>query len=194
MSWALISARLLLSQLIRSRPRCYSLDASTFKQNLVNLLFPSSSFAEASSIDRYSIHTTSRIGFHTVEDWLLQRRARELYLPAHLHHCSEFWMLLPALWQELHRTHVSSIMKSLHWLPIAYRIHFKLSVLMHGVHNGTSPSYLTDTTTRSRHCQDIVSFVQQWRLNMTSLAPGQNLETELSLLLDSASETLFPPT
>ena len=45
------------------------------------------------------------------------------------------------------RTNVSGIMKSLHWLQIAYRIRFKLSVLMHGVHNGTSPSYLTDTTT-----------------------------------------------
>ena len=45
------------------------------------------------------------------------------------------------------RTHVSGIMKSLHWLPIAYRICFKLCVPMHGVHNGTSPSYLTDKTT-----------------------------------------------
>ena len=45
------------------------------------------------------------------------------------------------------RTLASGIMKSLHWLLIAYRIHFKLSVLMHGVHNGTSPSYLMDTIT-----------------------------------------------
>ena len=45
------------------------------------------------------------------------------------------------------RAHVSGITKSLHWLPIAYRIRLKLCVLMHGVHNGTSPSYLTDTTT-----------------------------------------------
>ena len=35
----------------------------------------------------------------------------------------------------------------LHWLPIAYRIRFKLGVLMHDVHNGTSASYLTDTIT-----------------------------------------------
>ena len=42
-------------------------------------------------------------------------------------------------------THVCGLMKSLHWLPIAYRFCFKLSV--HGVHNGTSPSYLTNTTT-----------------------------------------------
>ena len=33
---------------------------------------------------------------------------------------------------------------------------------MHGVHNGTSPSYLTDATTPIRNWQDIVSFVQQW--------------------------------
>ena len=31
------------------------------------------------------------------------------------------------------RTNVSGIMKSLHWLPIAYWIRFKLSVLMHGL-------------------------------------------------------------
>ena len=45
------------------------------------------------------------------------------------------------------RTHVSGIINSLHCLPIAYRIRFKLNVLMHGVHNGTSHLYLTDTTT-----------------------------------------------
>ena len=51
------------------------------------------------------------------------------------------------------RTHVSGIIKSLHWLPIRYRIRLKLSVLMHGVQTLTSPSYLTDTTKhRSCHC------------------------------------------
>ena len=74
-------------------------------------------------------------------------------------------------------THVSGIMKLLHWLPIAYRIRFKLCVLMHGVHNGTSPSYLTDTTTP-------ISSLPGYR---------QHLETELSLLLDRASGMLFTP-
>ena len=46
------------------------------------------------------------------------------------------------------RAHVTGIMKSLHWLPIAYRIRFKLCVLMFSVNNGTSPQYLSDTTTR----------------------------------------------
>ena len=58
-------------------------------------------------------------------------------------------------------THVSGIIKSLHWLPISYWIRFKLCVLKHGVHNGTSPLYPTDTTTPISSLQDIVSFVQQ---------------------------------
>ena len=45
------------------------------------------------------------------------------------------------------RTDVSDIIKSVHWLPISYRARFKFCVLMHGVHNGTSHFYLTDTTT-----------------------------------------------
>ena len=45
------------------------------------------------------------------------------------------------------RTHIGDIMKSLHWLPIAYQIQFKLCVLMHSVDNRTSPSYLMETTT-----------------------------------------------
>ena len=43
--------------------------------------------------------------------------------------------------------HVSGIMRSLHWLPIAYRIRFKLCVLVHGIVNGRSPSYLEDSMT-----------------------------------------------
>ena len=45
--------------------------------------------------------------------------------------------------------HTSEMMRSLHWLPIAFRIRFKLCVLMHGVVNGRSPAYLSDTITRT---------------------------------------------
>ena len=44
------------------------------------------------------------------------------------------------------RTNVNSVIKSLHWLPIASRIRFKLSLLMHGVNNGTSQAYPSDIT------------------------------------------------
>ena len=43
--------------------------------------------------------------------------------------------------------HVGNIMRSLHWLPIAYCIRFKLCLLMHAVNNGTGPAYITDITT-----------------------------------------------
>ena len=42
-------------------------DASTYKSDLVILVIQSSSFAKPSCINRYSIRTTSSVGFHTVE-------------------------------------------------------------------------------------------------------------------------------
>ena len=42
---------------------------------------------------------------------------------------------------------ISDVMRSLHWLPIEYRIRYKLCLLMHAVHNGTSPAYIVDITT-----------------------------------------------
>ena len=37
------------------------------------------------------------------------------------------------------RDHVTEHMKHLHWLPIQFRIKFKLCVLMHGAMRGQSP-------------------------------------------------------
>ena len=42
---------------------------------------------------------------------------------------------------------VGDVMRSLHWLPIAYRIRFKLCLLMHAVNNCTGPAYIADITT-----------------------------------------------
>ena len=39
-------------------------------------------------------------------------------------------------------------MRSLHWLPVAYRIRFRLCLMMYAVYNGTSPFHIADTTTR----------------------------------------------
>ena len=44
-------------------------------------------------------------------------------------------------------THVSGILRELHWLPVTYRIRYKLCVLMFRVNEGTAPSYIADTTT-----------------------------------------------
>ena len=92
------------------------------------------------------------------------------------------------------RTYISGIMKSLHQHPIAYQIRFKLmhGVLMHGVHNGTSPLYLTDTTTPisslPEHRQLRSAMTTEYDIPRTRT----NLEKKLSLLLDLANGTLCP--
>lgn len=45
------------------------------------------------------------------------------------------------------RDHVSSALRELHWLPVQYRITYKLCLLMHLIHIGRSPSYITDLVT-----------------------------------------------
>ena len=42
------------------------------------------------------------------------------------------------------RYHVKPALKQLHWLPVVYRIQYKLCLLMYHVHFGTAPQYLTD--------------------------------------------------
>jgi hypothetical protein len=45
------------------------------------------------------------------------------------------------------RDHVTPALQQLHWLPISYRITYKLCVLMHQVHTGHCPSYLSNLVT-----------------------------------------------
>ena len=45
------------------------------------------------------------------------------------------------------RDHVSPTLRNLHWLPVNYRISYKLSYLMHLVHTGQAPSYLANSVT-----------------------------------------------
>ena len=45
------------------------------------------------------------------------------------------------------RDHITPVLQSLHWLPIKFRIIYKLCVLMHLVRVGRSPAYLSDMMT-----------------------------------------------
>ena len=45
------------------------------------------------------------------------------------------------------RDHVSPALLELHWLPLYYRIQFKLGLLMYMAHNGQSPMYISDALT-----------------------------------------------
>ncbi len=40
--------------------------------------------------------------------------------------------------------HISPILATLHWLPIPYRVYFKLLILVYKVLHNLAPSYLTD--------------------------------------------------
>jgi len=42
------------------------------------------------------------------------------------------------------RDHITSALKTLHWLPVVYRVRFKLCVLVHGVFYCYGPTYLAD--------------------------------------------------
>ena len=46
------------------------------------------------------------------------------------------------------RDHVTSSLHELHWLPIRYRIIFKLCLMLHNAHVGRSPRYIIDTLSR----------------------------------------------
>ena len=41
--------------------------------------------------------------------------------------------------------HVTPTLIQLHWLPVSYRIRFKLCCLVHAIHYGRRPAYLTET-------------------------------------------------
>ena len=43
--------------------------------------------------------------------------------------------------------HVTTTLRHLHWLPVQYRITYKLCLLMHLIHMNKAPSYLIDIVT-----------------------------------------------
>ena len=42
------------------------------------------------------------------------------------------------------RDHVTPGLHQLHWLPVRFRIQYKLCLIMHAIHAGRSPVYLTE--------------------------------------------------
>ena len=86
-----------------------SMRVDNFKQNFIKLRFPSSSLGNFVHWSIQHPHNVSRQlsycrGLPTVT------QCSPVYIPVPLHHCSEFWMLLPALWSKP-RIHVSGIVK-----------------------------------------------------------------------------------
>ncbi len=40
--------------------------------------------------------------------------------------------------------HITPILASLHWLPVSFRIQFKILLIVFKAHNGQAPSYISD--------------------------------------------------
>jgi len=81
----------------------------------------------------------------------------------------------------LRRDHVRPALKELHWLPVVYRIQFKLALVMFTIHTRRCPDYLGDSVqawTVIRH-----GLVSARRQAATTLYHGQerNLAIEPSL-------------
>ena len=47
--------------------------------------------------------------------------------------------------------HITPVLKELHWLPVRYRIHFKLLLLTFKALNGMAPAYISDLINVRRH-------------------------------------------
>ena len=79
------------------------------------------------------------------------------------------------------RDHVRPALKELHWLPVVYRIKFKLALMIFTVHTRHCPDYLTDSVQMCNNNQD--GLVSARRPVLTILFHGQerNSATELSL-------------
>ncbi len=42
------------------------------------------------------------------------------------------------------RDHITPVLQSLHWLPVRYRVDFKILLIVHKSLNGMAPSYISD--------------------------------------------------
>jgi hypothetical protein len=53
------------------------------------------------------------------------------------------------------REHITPILRSLHWLPIHFRIQFKINLLTYKVLSTEQPSYLHDLLPRAQPCRSL---------------------------------------
>ena len=47
------------------------------------------------------------------------------------------------------RDHITPSLRQLHWLPVKFRVAYKLGLLMHSVHVGRCPGYIADVVTQA---------------------------------------------
>jgi len=88
--------------------------------------------------------------------------------------------------------HISSTLQDLHWLPVRYRVQYKLCILMYTIHHGLSPACLSERV-NSQYCSrtDRTAFCQHHELFITSTIYLQGSESMVSHTLDRQHGTLW---
>ena len=78
------------------------------------------------------------------------------------------------IFQESKFSHVTPLLRSLHWLPLTQRIHFKLLLIIFKAIHGHAPSYISD-------------LILVWRTGRYNLRTSHSLFLNFSLIGSSAT-------
>ena len=70
------------------------------------------------------------------------------------------------------REHVTPCLLQLHWLPVRWRIQFKLCCIMHSVFNGKCPAYLPDSECQQTASSPTIILIDRPRATMHNFAPS----------------------
>ena len=68
--------------------------------------------------------------------------------------------------------HVTPTLIQLHWLPVSYRIKFKLCCLVHAIHYGRSPAYLKETVQSVGASRSVAGYAHLPPRRLTTLYHG----------------------
>ena len=75
--------------------------------------------------------------------------------------------------------HISPVLAKLHWLPVSYRITYKIAVLTHKTLSTSQPGYLSSSIHR-RHLPDTVVTTRSATLNHLTLPNIRNFRSDFS--------------
>merc|ERR1712208_118295 len=65
--------------------------------------------------------------------------------------------------------HITPVLRDLHWLPLTYRIRFKISLITYKALNGAAPSYISEQLPEFRRLRHDPSKFQLYRFNFKKL-------------------------
>ncbi len=79
--------------------------------------------------------------------WIIVMVSSPAFQRRPLDSCSSSRTLLPGFWLEPEHEHITPVLRSLHWLPVTFRIDFKVLLLVYKSLNGIGPKYMADMLT-----------------------------------------------